>query len=764
MDRYFKLDEWKIIEDGFDPEYKLLAESIMSLGNGHMGLRGNFSEEYSGSSFEGTYIGGVYYPDKTRVGWWKIGYPDYYAKVLNAANFIGINIKINNKKLDLAKHDIIDYKRVLDMKHGCLKRNCIIKLKNTEKKLEISTIRFLSNVDREIAAINYKIKPVNFKAKIEITPYIDGTITNYDANYDQVFWRGLRQNINNNGGYVSLKTKKTDFIVSTAMRCQYNKKALETEYNVYDKYIEEKKFFDVNPKEELEIKKYVAVTTNRDYANDNVVDKSEQRINYAFNKGFDKLYEEHQKSWLQLWEESDIKISGDPAAQQGIRFNIFHLNQTYTGHDPRLNIGPKGFTGEKYGGSTYWDTEAFCFPFYLNTKKNDVARNLLLYRYRHLDKAKENADKLDLKGALYPMVTMNGEECHNEWEITFEEIHRNAAIVYAIYNYTKYTGDKKYLVDYGYEVILEVARFWADRVTYNSRKEKYMILGVTGPNEYENNVNNNWYTNRMAAWCLQYALDTLNYLEDNYKEKFDKIVKEKNLCKSETQIWQDIIEKMYYPYVDSLEVFEQQDGYMNKKLLSTDTLNQEDLPLNQNWSWDKILRSCFIKQADVIQGMYFLSGKYDRETKKRNFDFYEPMTVHESSLSPSVYSIVASDIGYEEKAYELYLRTARLDLENYNNDTEDGLHITSMAGTWMSIVHGFAGLNIREGILSIAPFIPEEWEDYSFKINFRQRIINIKVSEKYVEVELLKGKDFAMYIFDQSYELNMEKRINVSPA
>ena len=753
MDNYFINNEWKIIEEGFDPEKNQIVESIMSLGNGHMGLRGNFEEGYSGKSLQGTYIAGVYYPDKTRVGWWKIGYPEYYAKVLNATNFIGINVKINGKKLDLAKMEVEKFKRVLNMKKGYLDREFVV-VDFQGRKTKIKARRFLSSVDKEIAVITYSLKPLNHNAKIELVPFLDGTITNEDANYDEVFWDEVEKSVDEYKGYLNMRTKKSDFKVSTAMKFELNKNPNKINISKKEKYIENKLEFAVDEKNEIRINKYIAVTTNRDYDDKNVIGESVDRVNYAYEKGVDFLLEEHVKRWKEHWEESDIEINGDIAAQQGIRFNIFQLNQTYTGHDPRLNIGPKGFTGEKYGGSTYWDTEAFCFPFYLNTTDNSIARNLLLYRYNHLEKAIENADKLDLDGALYPMVTMNGEECHNEWEITFEEIHRNAAIVYAIYNYVKHTEDKNYLADYGFEVIAQIARFWADRVNYNPRKEKYMILGVTGPNEYENNVHNNWYTNRMAAWTLEYALKVKNYLSENHKMRHDELVEKLALKDKEVEKWRDIKEKMYYPYIDSQDVFEQQDGYMDKELKTRADLDKEDLPLNQNWSWDRILRSCYVKQADVLQGLYFLNDKYDLKTKKRNFDFYEPKTVHESSLSPCVYSIIASEIGYKERAYELYLRTARLDLENYNNDTEDGLHITSMAGTWMAIVHGFAGMRIKDNHLSFSPYLPSEWDDYSFKINFRQRVLTIHVYEKELKITKEKGEKISVIVFDKKYELD----------
>ena len=391
-------------------------------------------------------------------------------------------------------------------------------------------------------------------------------------------------------------------------------------------------------------------------------------------------------------------IDGDLAAQQGIRFNIFQMNQTYTGQDERLNIGPKGFTGEKYGGSTYWDTEAYCLAFYLATAEPEVARNLVLYRYKQLERAIENAEKLGFTNgaALYPMVTMNGEECHNEWEITFEEIHRNGAIAYAIYDYINYHGDEEYLIDYGLEVLIGISRFWSQRVHWSKAKSQYVMHGVTGPNEYENNVNNNWYTSKMALWTLEYTLEGLKKYNgsDKLKSLFDKVSFK---GAEETEKWEHILDNMYLGYDEKKGVFLQQDGFLDKDVMTVDDIPDGQRPINQNWSWDRILRSCFIKQADTLQGIYLFEDEFDMETIERNFDFYEPMTVHESSLSPCVHSILASKLGRKEKAYEMYLRTARLDLDDYNNDTEEGCHTTSMAGTWMAFAKGFAGMRVREG-------------------------------------------------------------------
>ncbi|MGG4094127.1 glycoside hydrolase family 65 protein [Paenibacillus lautus] len=734
MKQYLKLDEWSIIEEGFDPHTHKISESIFSIGNGFMGQRANFEESYSGSSLQGSYMAGVYYPDKTRVGWWKNGYPEYFAKVLNSTNWIGIGIEIDGAPLDLAKSTVKNFVRELNMKEGFLSRSFTAVMEDG-KELKVEAVRFVSIVRHEIGAIRYAVTPLNFSGELTITPYLDGDVKNKDSNYDEKFWLEVFKEAAQGSAALTVKTKKLDFHVTSVMSYAIlkndEKLELQAELVEKEKYAGNRVGIPVSEGEVITIYKYVANVTSRNHGFGELVDAARAVLEPAARAGFELLLKEQADAWGDKWKESDIVIEGDVAAQQAIRFNIFQLNQTYSGEDDRLNIGPKGFTGEKYGGSTYWDTEAYCLPFYLSTADASISRNLLIYRYKHLEKAKENAKKLGFaKGALYPMVTMNGEECHNEWEITFEEIHRNGAIAYAIYNYVNYTGDFSYLGQYGLEVLVEISRFWEERVNYVPAKDQYMMLGVTGPNEYENNVNNNWYTNRIASWTMEYTLDVLEYLKENENSRYAELTAKLALQDVETTKWQDIISKMYYPVDEELGVFLQQDGFLNKELVPVKELDPVHLPLNQNWSWDRILRSVYIKQADVLQGLFFLGDQYDLATKKRNFDFYEPFTVHESSLSPCVHSILACELGYQEKAYEMYLRTARLDLDNYNNDTEDGCHTTSMAGTWMSVVHGFGGLRVKDGVLHLNPFIPGHWSSFSFKVMFRGSRLKVNVKGK----------------------------------
>ncbi len=732
---YIIPNEWSIIENGFDAENVEASESLFSIGNGSMGQRANFEEDYSGSTFQGSYIGGIYYPDKTRVGWWKNGYPEYFAKVLNAPNWIGIHIAINGTKFDLNTCKISNFKRELNMKEGWLGRSFNAQLK-TGEQIEITAKRFVSIDFNETGAIEYHIKALNFSGEITYAPYIDAGIENEDSNYDEFFWEVLEIVEGENSGCILSKTLKTEFHVSTAMQIALALNNEEISVGQETK-VEAKKLtyiYKINVKEGdiATIYKFGSYVSSLNYKNSALNEASLSNVQNATELGFQELLNTQIRAWANIWKTADIVIEGDVKAQQGIRFNIFQLNQTYLGTDARLNIGPKGFTGEKYGGSTYWDTEAYCIPFYMATKDDKVAKNLLLYRYNQLDKAIENAEKLGFKNgaALYPMVTMNGEECHNEWEITFEEIHRNGAMVYGIYNYVNYTQDFEYIPKNGLEVMIAIARFWHQRANFSEAKNKYVILGVTGPNEYENNINNNFYTNYLAKWCIEYTVDCLNRVKKEYTNDFDRVISKTNLTAQETSEWLKVADNMYFPFDEEKQLFLQQDGFLDKEIIPVNELPKSERPINQKWSWDRILRSCYIKQADVLQCFYFFENKFSTKELENHFDFYEPITVHESSLSPCVHAILAASIDRMPKAYEQYLRTARLDLDDYNHEVHEGCHITSMAGTWMSVVQGFGGMRVWEdGMLSFNPQIPAEWKSYSFTINFRGNIIKVYKSQ-----------------------------------
>ncbi|MDE1548199.1 glycoside hydrolase family 65 protein [Jeotgalibaca caeni] len=752
MKRLFAIDPWKLTTTQLHQDEKRLQESLTSLGNGYMGMRGNFEEGYSGDTHEGTYLAGVWFPDKTRVGWWKIGYPEYFGKVINAMNFIQVRIEVDGHQIDLAKDRFDNFYLESDMQTGVLTRHFDWQNEAGNVKIRFHFERFLSIVQKEIAVIEVKAEVLEGNPTIRLMPGLDNEVHNEDANYDDMFWEAVAES-NETPAYLTARTIPNNFGIDrfTVTGAMVNEvDGLTKEDSLTEPLKVKEKFTgEVATGKRIVLRKYVAMVTSRDVEPVAQVDAARKLAQAAAEKGKDALLQEHMDAWSMRWQKADVKIEGDDEAQQGVRFNLYGLFSTYYGEDSRLNIGPKGFTGEKYGGATYWDTEAFILPLYLSVAEPEIPRNLLLYRYNQLEGAFVNAKQQGLKGALYPMVTFTGIECHNEWEITFEEIHRNGAIAHAIYNYTNYTGDESYLVNEGIEVLVEISRFWADRVHFSKRNNQYMIHGVTGPNEYENNINNNYHTNNMAAWTLEY---TLASLEKVAAAKRDEL----GITEEEQALWQDITENMYYPVDEERGIFVQHDTFLDKELRTADELDPSDRPLNQNWSWDKILRSPFIKQADVLQSMYFLGDRYTTEQKEKNFDFYEPMTVHESSLSPSIHAILAAELGREDKAVELYSRTARLDLDNYNNDTEDGLHITSMSGAWLAIVQGFAGMRITDGQLSFKPFLPKTWESYDFKINFRGRLIDVHINQAGLALTLEEGEPLEIKLMDEVVVLDGE--------
>lgn len=761
-------DAWSIIETDFHRDYNEITESLMSLGNGRFGQRGNFEEQFTGKTLPGNYVAGVYYPDKTRVGWWKNGYPDYFAKVLNAANWIGIGVEIDTETLDLNTCELREFRRELNMREGYLERSFVATLVSG-KEIRVQAKRFCSITDDDAGAIRYTITPLNFDGLITVTPSIDGTIRNRDANYDETFWDEGRKETGYGEAYLELRTRKTNYHVLTGMCVEIEQDGAKVDFQSQpvkrEKYVANRIALDCRQGQETVIYKYAVIISSLNVAVDALMLVAHEALQRVSQKGFTQLLDEQKQAWADKWQMNDITIDGDVAAQQGIRFNIFQLNQTYTGKDERLNIGPKGFTGEKYGGSTYWDTEAYCLPFYLATADPEVARNLLIYRYKQLGKAIENGEKLGFTGgaALYPMVTMTGEECHNEWEITFEEIHRNGAIAHAISDYVRYTGDTAYLADYGLEVLIAISRFWQQRVNWSAARQQYVMLGVTGPNEYENNVNNNWYTNYIAAWTLRYTLETIETVKQTTPDAYADLCSRIHFAETDETIqWEHIVDAMYYPFDEERQVFLQQSDFLDKDLMPVSDIPTGQRPINQHWSWDRILRSCFIKQADVLQGLYFFEDEFDTDTLRRNFDFYEPMTVHESSLSPCVHSIQASKLGMADKAYEMYLRTARLDLDDYNNDTEDGCHITSMAGTWLAVVQGFGGMRVsKAGGLSFAPYCPAGWQSLSFKIRFRGALLQITTTQQTTTVANFSEQPVTLTLLDQPVTIPAGETLSV---
>ena len=765
MKQYLQHDAWKIIETGFNPANNKFCESCFSIGNGRMGQRANFEEQFSGSSLQGSYVAGFHILKELGATFQKPGFPAETAESVNAPNWIGIDIQVDGEVLDLATCKLKDFRRVLNMRTGILERSFTAKLVSG-KEVKVRATRFCSLSDKEVGAIRYAIKPINFDGIITIQPYVDGDVRN-SSDLDENLWTGIDQQVKKHSGYIVAETQKTEFRVCVGMKFNIFKNKQEVELSttqqVDEKYVSCTAAVKCKSNDDIVVYKYAGVVSSFEVEKSKLLHRCQQVVRKAYKKGFDKLLKKHTAAWAARWEETDITVEEDVTAQQAIRFNIFQLCQTYSGEMEGLSISPKGFTGEQNPGAT-WEAEAFCLPFFLAACPPEIARKLLLFRYRHLPEAIENAAKLGFTdgAALYPTAAMTGGECHDGWEIAFGGIHRNGAIAWAIFKYIRFTGDQDYLTDYGLEVLIAIARFWAQRVHWSQLKQQYVIHGVTGPNEYESNVNNNWYTNYIAVWCLKYAMEALKYVESAAPAKLESLLQRLNFDRNaETAHWEYIAKKMYFPKDESMGIFLQQENFLDKELHTAGTLPPEELPLNQHWSWDRILRSCFIQQADVLQGFYFFENHFSEEDVRRNFEFYEPMTVHETSHSSSLHAVLAARLGKHEKACEYYHHTARLDLEDLFGETKYGLHIASMAGAWMAFVKGFGGMRVETDMLSFTPFLPEGWNSFSFRIQWRGYRIGVRVSKEEVAIFNQTNQHLNLKVNGQVLEIGPESEAKV---
>ena len=461
------------------------------------------------------------------------------------------------------------------------------------------------------------------------------------------------------------------------------------------------------------------------------------RINEVKSLGFKEIKNRQLKSMDNFWKHSDIEIEGDNQLQLGLRFNLFHLNQA-AGRDGLTNIAAKGLTGDGYEGHYFWDTEMYMLPLFVYTQP-EVAKALLSYRHSILPKARIRAKELGVnKGILFPWRTINGEECSAYYPAGTAQVHINADIAYGVKLYFEATNDVEFMCEKGLEILIETARFWMEFGDFIEEKDnKFCINGVTGPDEYTAIVNNNFYTNLMAKHNLLFAVKGVEELKD--REEVVNLFNKIGFDLSEVDMWKKASENMYLPYDDEKKLTMQDDTFFSKKVWDFENTPKENYPLLLHYHPLTIYRYQVNKQADTVLGQLMFSNEFSLEQKKRDFDYYEKITTHDSSLSRSIFGMMASEIGEKEKAYNYFMDTALMDLIDMQQNTKDGIHAANMGGTWMSIVYGFAGMKVNDGKLNINPRLPEKWSKVSFKITFKNKLIKITITELDTIYELIEG-------------------------
>ncbi len=736
--RYLEVEPWRVVEKGFHKDRNQVSESIFSLGNEYSGVRGFLEEGVSLPSLIGTYYNGIieYSPDETPNAYKGIAKRSHFT--INSPNYLKCEIVVDGEKLDLANANISDFERSLDFRNGLLKRSFVWHT-ISNKNIEIAFERLLGMKSPESAVQRITFK-ADTNAKVRLSMSIDGSILHWN---DRCFWN-LGQFIEEDNLYgVFMKTLTTHQSIVTLMDVETSSKPLSECKG--EKIVTLNYELELAKGEETVVTRYVENLINK-LSDDNgaeMIKEASETLSVLKEKGFEGLLKENTEFFSSRIEESDIEIDGDEDDQQGIRFCLFNLQQAYNGLAPDNNIGAKGLTGEAYSGHAFWDSETYCLPYYLFTSQK-AAKDLLLFRYNTLEKAKERAKQLDCDGACFPIATRNGEEACTLWQHASTQIQPTTAVAYAIFHYMNLYQDWDFMNQYGLRMLLEIDKFLLTRGQWNQTHEHFGYYGVMGPDEFEVMVNHNMYTNIMAKKTFEYTLKVLN---DKRVNK-DEVMKEVGFDSSTVKEMEEKMNKMLILYNDETKLYEQHQGFYDLPHIDVDKIPVTDFPLYNNWSYDRIYRNDMIKQPDVLMFIFLYSQDYSMDVKKANYEYYEPRCIHESSLSPSVHSILAQELGKEKEALDFFGFATRLDLDDYNRNTSEGLHMTSIAAAWMNIVYGYLGLRSDREELLINPTLPSRWKHYSVKLNYRHSHLRIDVYPTSIHIDH-QGEPVEIIIYGQ---------------
>ncbi|KTD86973.1 glycoside hydrolase family 65 protein [Paenibacillus etheri] len=744
-DKYLKVDPWAIIEEGFDPERNRTSESIFSLGNEYMGIRGYAEEGYSGDSLQGSYFNGL--NEQLDIGNHYKGIIRSLRYMVNAVDWLYTRISVNGEQLDLAKSKISDYVRKLDLRSGTYRRELIWHL-NDGKSLKVVFTRLVSMTMSHLGLQRVEFEPLNFSGSVDICAGLDFSIIHEERG--ECMWSSLRSGEQGATTAIMARTANTANNLFSSFTLQ-SSQPLQLTRVEHDKFIGQNFTMELAQGESAYFTKLVINYSDSEAAHtaEELWSKGLALAESASQLKDTQIFADQTAYWNAIWETSDIRIEGDPENQQGIRFCIFQLYQTYHGDHPGFNIGAKGLTGEVYRGLAFWDTESYCLPFYMfNNPK--AARSLLDFRYKTLPQAMQRAKHVDCEGACYPIATIDGTESCDLWQHSNLQLHVGTAISYGIWHYVKNTGDKEFLHSKGAEMLVQISRFYATRGQWGQQSGKYGYFGVMGPDEFQLMVNNNCYINLMAQKSFEYTLDTLREMKEQSPTAFAMVAEKTGLLDEELTDWENKADNMKIPVDEVTGVFEEHDGFFDMPHIDIHSIPVTEFPLYSNWSYDRLYRYDMIKQPDVLMFMFLYNGQFSNEAKLANYEYYESRCIHESSLSPSIHSILASEIGKPEEAYSFFEFATRLDLDNYNRNTREGLHTTSIAAAWMNIVYGFGGMRSDGARLSFQPTLPERWNEYSFQVMYEGVLLRILVNKTSVTLTAIHGGSTDIIVYGQS--------------
>lgn len=754
-------EEWLICQDTYDPQENLKNESLFALSNGYLGIRGSF-EEGTRVTLPYLYVNGVF--DKSET---------FMRELAALPNWLGVRLYVEKELIGIENCEILEFSRVLDMKHAVLYKQYVLK----DKKGRVTKVegrRFVSRHNVHRMAIELFVTPVNYDGIIEAENIIDGTIVNfYDAPRFKVKHMYLTANetLGEHGVYIESATRDRHLHVGTGCVLEAYKDGRPVMRNrMFHAFGEQAVEFGdvpVTEGETVRLVKYVSMYTERECPAYALHTTIKEEVDHFMEDGLETELRFHENVYDAMWEEADVCFEGDPELNRAVRFNIFHLMSTGNETDDRVSVGAKLLTGEEYGGHAFWDIELFMLPFFSYVFPK-MAQNMENYRYYLLDAARENAKKNGYKGAQYPWESADdGTEQCPDWTIepdgtcyrcyvAMYEHHVTADVAYGIYDYVRITKDLDFLYGRGAEVLTETARFWASRCEYVAEKDRYEINQVTGPDEWHEPVNNNLYTNYFARWNLRYVMSLIRTMKEERPDDYEALMKKTGLKEEELEFWNTVQSKIYLPRKEGTNLLEQFEGYFQLKDVVIDQYDENDWPIRP-----EALKTCkaretqILKQPDVVLLLHLLGEEFEPELMKENYDYYEKRTLHGSSLSPSIYSVMGLKVGDDSKAYRYLKRAALIDLLNLQKNTREGIHAANAGGVWQTIVFGFAGVSIgKDGILNVKPNMPKEWSSLTFRFHYDNAWLEIQTDgNNQVEVRRLDGAPVGIWINGEKKEI-----------
>lgn len=715
-----------ITQKNFDPEKAALYESLFMVGNGHFGIRGS-DEERHHSVYRGTIINGFFEKKPIQYGEWAYGYAKNHQTILNTVDIASIELQVNGSPLDFFA-GLQSYQRQFDLNAGKLVRKLEWE-SPSGVSVRITSERLASFTKTEIAAIRYE---VNFDqaCSFSVASLVDGSVRNRPAELgdprvgshidaNPLLW----QIIKTPDGTLVLAgtTARSGLALAVAVRHVVSfsgeGKLHREEFSHKETLISSFTSQCIGG-EHFRLDKFAAIVSGPADDIQKLIGKAHAAAMEAAHSGYETLAKEQAEYLQSFWSGASIHIDGDPSMQEGLHFNIFHLLQS-AGRDGITSIAAKGLSGEGYEGHYFWDTEIYAMPFF-DYVAPSLAQMLLRYRIATLDKARERARELSLPGALFPWRTIDGEETSAYYPAGTAQFHINADIAFALIRYITVTGDKNLLLEGGAELLFETARLWMGLGFFNPRKAgKFCISCVTGPDEYTALVDNNAYTNLLAEFNLRKAWEVAHELKIQHPIQFNTIAKSISLTSAEIEAWRKAADMMYIPYDKETGIIPQDDQFMDRPMWDVAHTKREQFPLLLHYHPLMIYRKRVLKQPDTVLALFLRHERFSLAEKMRNFRFYEPITTGDSSLSHCIQSVVAAEIGETEKAYEYFVKTARMDLDDVHENSRDGVHIAAMAGSWISIVYGFAGMREKSDRLSFYPTLPSSWKRLAFSLAWR---------------------------------------------